>query len=89
MKRKMVELVDAIHAEERADLEENLDYIKPEMTDWQKKCVEPVNFEVAVFNKMQHDDQKKKRREKWEELHEHNDNRKESAKRLESLSELC
>ena len=34
MKRKMVELVDAIHAEERADLEENLDYIKPEMTDW-------------------------------------------------------
>ena len=51
MKRNMVDLVDSIHKSERKELEENLDYIRPDMRKWQRKCMEPVNYEVFIVNK--------------------------------------
>ena len=61
MKRKMIDLIDMIHREEQTELEDELHQVGPEMREWQKKCQEPVNFEVFVFSKMQ---QIEKRREK-------------------------
>ena len=43
-KRKMIELIDEIHESEREQLEEDLNYIKPEMKEWEKRHVEPVDF---------------------------------------------
>ena len=50
-KRKMIQLIDDIHEFEHEQLEEDLNYIKPEMREWEKKHIEPVNFEVTVFDK--------------------------------------
>ena len=49
----MLDLIDSIHQEEQEELEEELTQVNPEMRDWQKKQMEPVNFEVFVFSKMQ------------------------------------
>ena len=38
MKRKLLDLIDNIHREEQVELEEDLDQVKGEMRDWQKKC---------------------------------------------------
>lgn len=90
MKRKMVGLIDSIHEEERSDLINHLDFIKPEMIQWQKKCVEPVNFEVAVINKERTQSARRKRQQLWEEATAPRvDTRTESTKRLEGLRELC
>jgi len=47
----MIQLIDDIHEFEHEQLEEDLNYIKPEMREWEKKHIEPVNFEVTVFDK--------------------------------------
>jgi hypothetical protein len=52
MKRKLLDLVDNIHKEEADELETDLNKVTPEMREWQKKCEEPVNFEVFVVSKI-------------------------------------
>jgi hypothetical protein len=52
-------MIDNFHRDEQTELEEDLDQVKGEMRDWQKKCQEPVNFEVFVFSKMQQLEKKK------------------------------
>ena len=53
MKRKLLDLVDSIHKEEMEELETDLKKVGPDMKEWQKKCEEPVNFEVFVVSKIQ------------------------------------
>lgn len=52
MKRKLLDLVDNIHREEQEELEIDLKKVSHDMRDWQKKCEEPVNFEVFVVAKI-------------------------------------
>ena len=52
MKRKLLDLVDNIHKAEQEELEADLRKVEIEMRDWQKKCEEPVNFEVFVVRKL-------------------------------------
>ena len=53
MKRKMLDLIDSIHKNENEELEEELKYVGTELRDWNKRCMEPVNFEAFVYDKMQ------------------------------------
>ena len=53
MKRKLLDLVDNIHKEEQDELETDLKKVSVDMREWQKKCEEPVNFEVFVVSKIQ------------------------------------
>jgi len=39
--------------------------VKAEMREWQKKCEEPINFDVFVVNKLQQLDRQKKRKEEF------------------------
>ena len=89
MKRKMVGLVDSIHQKERSELVSHMNFIRPEMLNWQKKCVEPVNFEVAFINKERTERDKIRREQIWDEAASREDIRTESTKRLEGLRELC
>jgi hypothetical protein len=52
MKRKLLDLVDNIHKEEQDELESDLKKVSFDMREWQKKCEEPVNFEVFVVSKI-------------------------------------
>jgi formate dehydrogenase maturation protein FdhE len=52
MKRKLLDLVDNIHKQEMEELEEDLKKVSTDMKEWQRKCEEPVNFEVFVVSKI-------------------------------------
>ena len=67
MKRKLFDLIDSIHREEQQDLNTDLQRVKGEMREWQKKSEEPVNYEVFVASKIQQQENKKKRLEKFNE----------------------
>jgi len=64
MKRKMVDLIDSIHELERDELKGDLGFIGPEMEEWQRKQVEPVNYDVFVVGKRQSADARRRREEK-------------------------
>ena len=89
MKRKLFDLVDGIHREEQIELESDLSRVKKDMREWQKKCEEPVNYEVFVASKLQIMDQKLKRQEQFEEQLKMCDTYSITKKRLAELADLC
>jgi|TARA_B110000285_G_C15099218_1_gene603978 hypothetical protein len=48
MKRKLMELIDNIHAGEQVDLTADIEKVKSLMKEWQKEDYEPVNFAVVI-----------------------------------------
>ena len=87
----MLDLVDSIHEVEQKELKGDLGLIAPEMVTWQRKSVEPVNYEVFVVGKRQTVEARRKRREEEAaQCAEANvDGLKEANARLTELSDLC
>ena len=85
----MVDLIDNIHVEERKELEQNLNFIKPEMKEWQEKKIEPLDFEVFVIGKVIKEEAlDKKKLEREEQIESIKEVRKYDM-RLSHLSDLC
>lgn len=82
-------MIDNFHRDEQTELEEDLDQVKGEMRDWQKKCQEPVNFEVFVFSKMQQLEKKKQRKLQFEEQLKDCDTVMKTKEKLAELQDLC
>ena len=64
MKRKLLDLVDSIHREEKDALAGDLEKCRGEMRRWEKTGQEPVNFDVFVINRLaqlEREEQKKQR----------------------------
>lgn len=85
----MVDLIDNIHIEERKELEQNLNFIKPEMKEWQEKKIDPLDFEVFVISKIIKEEAlDKKKMEREDQIESIKEVRKYDM-RLSHLSDLC
>ena len=89
MKRKMLDLIDSIHKNENEELEEELKYVGTELRDWNKRCMEPVNFEAFVYDKMQKLQQMKEKKQLFEEQMQECDSVQKTKKKIAELEDLC
>ena len=89
MKRQFLDLVDELHQQEQEELDDNLGRVRPEIREWQRKQVEPVNFEVHVWNKLQQIEKRRAARQNYKDQLEACDTIRLTNERLVELSDLC
>ena len=89
MKRKLLDLVDNIHKDEMDELETDLKKVSTDMREWQKKCEEPVNFEVFVVSKLQQIEKKREKNEQFKQQMAQCDTVSMNKEKLAELTDLC
>lgn len=89
MKRKLLDLVDGVHKEEREALDGDLDKCRGEMRRWEKKCQEPVNFDVFVINRLTQIEKEEQHERRRQEQMASCDTTEASRCRLLELSDIC
>ena len=89
MKRELLDLVDDIHSKEQGDVSEMVDTIKTEMEGWQKNGFEPVNFEIALINKLFTMEQEAIRKKRFQENMADCDIISITRERIKQLKQIC